>query len=228
MTTNPTPTDETDDRVLQRTAAHLAERYDGIFSPDLVERIVYESYTTLHRTARIKTYVASLAGNFAESRLRSLAYSKGLLRRPLPQVLFVCAENAGRSQLAAAALAGIAGDRVEVRSAGARPGEDVYPEVVELLRERGLDAEHAYPKPLTDDVLRGADYIVSMRSGDEIIRYPGKTYLEWDIPVRAEVSAANVGSVFEEVERHVAELWSTIEAKVAEDEPDLPQPLEPA
>lgn len=212
--------DETDDRVLHRTAKHLADRYDGIFSQDLVERYVYESYMTLHRNARVKKYVASLAGNFAESRLRALAYSTGKLQRPKPQVLFVCSENAGRSQLAAAALTELAGDQVEVRSAGSRPSEDLYPEVVTLLQERGVDPESIYPKPLTDDVVRGADYVVSMNSHRDLPPYPGQTFFEWDMQIPSEVTRANVEAVFNDVKLRVEGLWHEIRAKWHADEPD--------
>ncbi|MGO1543428.1 MAG: low molecular weight phosphatase family protein [Gulosibacter sp.] len=216
--------DDTDDRVLQRTAKHLADRYDGVFSQDLVERYVYESYMTLHRNARVKKFVASLAGNFAESRLRALAYATGKLERPKPQVLFVCAENAGRSQLAAAALTELAGDDVEVRSAGSRPSEDLYPEVVKLLQERGVDPETIYPKPLTDDIVRGADYVVSMSSYEDLPPYPGQTFFEWDMQIPRDVTRANVETVFEDVKIRVEGLWQEIHAKWRADEPDIDEP----
>ncbi len=216
---------ETDDRVLQRTAKHLADRYDGVFSQDLVERYVFESYMTLHRNARVKTYVASLAGNFAESRLRALAYSTGKLERPKPQVLFVCAENAGRSQLAAAALHEIAGDEVEVRSAGSRPREDLYPEVVKLLEERGIDPAKLYPKPLTDDVVRGADYVVSMSSHRDLPPYPGQSFFEWDMQIPADVTRANVETVFHDVKMRVEGLWEVIRKKWEDDQPRIQEPV---
>ena len=216
---NPDQINETDDRVLQRTAKHLADRYDGVFSQDLVERYVFESYMTLHRNARVKTHVASLAGNFAESRLRALAYSTGRMQRPKPQVLFVCSENAGRSQLAAAALDEIAGDQVEVRSAGSRPRDDLYPEVVKLLQERGIDVEKLFPKPLTDDVVRGADYVVSMSSHHDLPPFPGQSFFEWDMQIPADVTRANVETVFHDVKLRVEGLWEVIRKKWEEDEP---------
>lgn len=217
----------TDDRVLHRTAKHLADRYDGIFSQDLVERYVFESYMTLHRNARVKKYVASLAANFAESRLRALAYSTGKLKRTKPQVLFVCAENAGRSQLAAAALTEIAGDEVEVRSAGSRPRDDLYPEVVKLLQSRGVGPETIYPKPLTDDVVRGADYVVSMNSHRDLPPYPGQTFFEWDMQIPSDVTRANVETVFNDVKLRVEGLWQAIRTKWQSDEPNLQQQVSP-
>lgn len=214
----PEQIDGTDDRVLQRTAKHLADRYDGIFSQDLVERYVYESYMTLHRTARVKTYLAALAGNFAESRLRALAYSTGKLQRRKPQVLFVCGENAGRSQLAAAALQEVAGDEVEVRSAGSRPKEDLYPEVVKLLEERGVSPESIYPKPLTDDVVRGADYVVSMNSRRDLPPFPGQSFFEWDMQVPSDVTRENVEMVFNDIKIRVEGLWQDVRAKWKADE----------
>ena len=84
-----------------------------------------------------------------------------------PSILFACVHNIGRSQIAAALLAHHAGDGVEVRSTGSLPGAQVHPLVVKALKEPGIDLSGAYPKPLTDDVVRAADYVITMGCGDE-------------------------------------------------------------
>ena len=88
--------------LLKRITANLAESYRGIFSAETIERYVYESYTALARTAKVQTYLPVLAERFAKDRLRALAQAEGKIASPVPQVLFVCVHNAGRSQIAAA------------------------------------------------------------------------------------------------------------------------------
>ena len=200
-----------DTHVLQRSAEHLAERYAGVFSPETVERYVFESYATLSRTAKVRTYLASTASHFADNRLRALAQSEGKIASPVPQVLFVCVHNIGRSQIAAALLTHHAGDKVEVRSAGSLPGSEVHPLVVQALAERGIDLSGAYPKPLTDDVVRAADYVITMGCGDACPIYPGKQYLDWEVPDPAEQTPASLQAVVEDIDAHVQELWARIQ-----------------
>lgn len=199
-----------DTHVLQRSAEHLAERYTGMFSPETVERYVFESYTTLSRTARVRTYLASTATHFADNRLRALAQAEGKIDSPVPQVLFVCVHNIGRSQIAAALLAHHAGDQVEVRSAGSLPQSEVHPLVVEALAERGIDLSEAYPKPLTDDVVRAADYVITMGCGDACPVYPGKRYLDWELADPAAESLDGVRAIVGTIDTHVRELWAQI------------------
>ena len=208
--TESTSTSELDTHVLQRTAAHLAERYAGIFSPETVERYVFESYATLSRTARIRTYLAATAGHFADDRLRALAQSQGKIDKPVAQVLFVCVHNIGRSQIAAALLAHHAENGVEVRSAGSLPGAEVHPLVVEALKERGIDLSGAYPKPLTDDVVRAADYVITMGCGDACPVYPGKRYLDWGIADPSQETLEGVREIVDAIDTRVQALWDQI------------------
>lgn len=204
------PTETMDTHVLSRTAAHLAERYAGILSPETVERYVFESYATLSRTARVRTYLAATAGHFADDRLRALAQSQGKIDKPVAQVLFVCVHNIGRSQIAAALLAHHAGNGVEVRSAGSLPGAEVHPLVVEALKERGIDLTGAFPKPLTDDVVRAADYVITMGCGDACPVYPGKRYLDWGIADPSQETLEGVREIVETIDTRVQALWDQI------------------
>lgn len=198
--------------VLQRSAKELSEKYAGIFSPETVERYVFESYTTLSRTARIRTHLVNTALHFAETRLRALAQAEGKIASPVPQVLFVCVHNMGRSQIAAALLSDYAGDRVEVRSAGSLPASEVHPLVVEVLTERGLDLSEDYPKPLTDDVVRAADYVITMGCGDACPIYPGKRYLDWEIPDPVDETTEQVENIVKQIDNRVKNLWEHIQA----------------
>ncbi|MCF6522836.1 arsenate reductase ArsC [Streptomyces sp. JJ36] len=98
-----------------------------------------------------------------------------------PSVLFVCVHNAGRSQMAAAWLTHLAGDRVEVRSAGSAPADQVNPAAVEAMREAGVDLTAARPKVLTPEAVQASDVVVTMGCGDACPVFPGKRYLDWTL-----------------------------------------------
>ena len=100
----------------------------------------------------------------------------------IPEVLFVCTHNAGRSQMAAALLDHEAAGRVRVSSAGSQPASQLNPAVVQAMAEIGLDISREYPKPLTGDKVRAADVVITMGCGDACPVYPGKRYEDWDLP----------------------------------------------
>ena len=100
----------------------------------------------------------------------------------IPEVLFVCTHNAGRSQMAAAMLAHEAAGRVRVASAGSQPASQLNPAVVQAMAEIGLDISGEHPKPLTGDKVQAADVVITMGCGDACPVYPGKRYQDWDIP----------------------------------------------
>ncbi|PVD07483.1 arsenate reductase ArsC [Streptomyces sp. CS207] len=98
---------------------------------------------------------------------------------PLASVLFVCVHNAGRSQMAAGFLRHLAGDRIEVRSAGSLPGDRVNPAAVEAMKEVGIDIAGAQPRILTTEAVQASDYVITMGCGDACPVFPGKKYLDW-------------------------------------------------
>lgn len=198
------------DSVLHRAAARLADRFTGMVSEETVERIVFESYAALARTATVHTHLPSVAEKFAHDRLTALAQSKGLIAKPVPEVLFVCVQNSGRSQLAAALTRHIAGERVHVRSAGSQPGERILPEVALALAEIGLDVTEEFPKPLTDDVVRAADAVVTMGCGDACPLYPGKRYLDWQLDDPAELDLDGVRRVRDDIRVRVEHLLAEL------------------
>jgi protein-tyrosine-phosphatase len=123
-----------------------------------------------------------------------------------PEVLFVCVHNAGRSQMAAALLDHHARGRVHVRSAGSAPADQVNPAVVQAMAEVGLDISKEFPKPLTDEVVRDADAVVTMGCGDACPIYPGKRYLDWELPDPAGKSVDEVRPIRDEIDRRVQAL----------------------
>jgi arsenate reductase (thioredoxin) len=98
-----------------------------------------------------------------------------------PEVLFVCVHNAGRSQIAAGLVKLRSAGRVHVRSAGSSPADEINPVVVEAMREVGVDMSEEFPKPLTDEVVRAADVVITMGCGDACPIYPGKRYEDWEL-----------------------------------------------
>ena len=200
--------------VLGRIARQLGARFDGVFSVETVERQVRESYRDLARTATVQRYLPLLAQNFAADRLAALAQVRGAIPKPVIEVLFVCVQNAGRSQMAAALMNHYAGGRVHVRSAGSRPAPDVNPVVVRAIEELGVrmtDAlEPPYPKPLTDEVVRAADVVITMGCGDACPVYPGKRYLDWRLEDPAGRDLADVRRIRDEIDLRVWHLLDEI------------------
>jgi arsenate reductase (thioredoxin) len=125
-------------------------------------------------------------------------------------VLFVCVQNAGRSQIAAAILRSLAGDRVRVLTAGSEPAESVNPLVVAALDEIGVPLAGEYPKPLTDEVVRAADYVITMGCGDACPVYPGRRYLDWELPDPVGLSLDGVRAVRDEIDGRVRTLLAEL------------------
>lgn len=128
-------------------------------------------------------------------------------------VLFVCVHNAGRSQMAAGYLKHLAGDRVEVRSAGTDPGTQVNPAAVEAMAEEGIDISVNFPKKLTDEAVKDSDYVITMGCGDTCPYFPGKTYLDWPLDDPAGQGVDAVRPIRDEVRAEVEALIAEIDAK---------------
>jgi arsenate reductase len=128
----------------------------------------------------------------------------------IPEVLFVCVHNAGRSQMAAGLLDRYAEGRVRVRSAGSTPAEEVNPAVVEAMNEIGIDLSTEFPKPLTDDFVRAADVVITMGCGDACPFYPGKRYEDWELTDPAGRSLAEVRQIRDEIDGRVRHLLAEL------------------
>jgi arsenate reductase (thioredoxin) len=132
------------------------------------------------------------------------------MRDGVPEVLFVCVHNAGRSQMAAAFLDRKADGRVQVRSAGSEPADQLNPVVVEAMREAGLDLSTQFPKPLTDEGVRAADIVITMGCGDACPIYPGKRYEDWELEDPTGKDIETVRQIRDEIERRVETLVAEI------------------
>lgn len=187
----------------------LASEFSGVFSKETIAQYLEDSLQAWSE-ARIGTFIPLLTERFARERLRALAQAQNLIAKEVPEVLFVCVHNAGRSQMAAALLAHRAGGRVHVRSAGSAPAAEINPAAVQAMAELGLDLSEQFPKPLTDEVVRAADVIVTMGCGDACPVYPGKRYLDWAVPDPAGGTLEEVRAIRDEVDRKVEALLAEL------------------
>lgn len=155
-----------------------------------------------------------LAERFARERLQALAQVEGDLVKEVPEVLFVCVHNAGRSQMAAALLDHHAHGRAHVRSAGSEPADRIDPAVVAAMDEVGVDITKEFPKPLTEEVVRAADVVITMGCGDACPVYPGKRYLDWELEDPAGKTVEDVRPIRDEIDRRVRALLDELLAAV--------------
>jgi len=197
---------------LDRATDSLAEEFVGIFSGETVARFMSESLGLLEH-ARFNEFLPVLAHRFARERLRALGQAGGEIAKDVPEVLFVCVQNAGRSQMAAALLKHRGGGRVHVRTAGSAPAEEIHGETAQALAELGLDIREEFPKPLTDEVVRAADVVVTMGCGDACPIYPGKRYEDWKLDDPAGKDLETVRRIRDEVDARVQRLLGELAPK---------------
>ena len=137
----------------------------------------------------------------------------------IPQVLFVCTHNAGRSQMAAALLDQAAAGRIHVSSAGSQPADQLNPAVVAAMAEIGLDISREFPKPLTTGQVQAADVVITMGCGDACPVYPGKRYEDWDLPDPAGQDIGTVRRIRDQIRTRVEALAAELFAGPGRDAP---------
>lgn len=200
-----------DRHVLERTAAHLHERYARVTDRPTVDRILTEAYREMARRATVKTHLSLLAGNFADSQLRALGLAQGIIESPLPRVLFIDDANAGRSQMAASLLLKHSAGQITARSAGLTPAGHLYEDAVTVMAEIGIPLDHAYPKPLSLDVHRAAQHVVALGCAGQMERLPGQDYRDWDIPNFVGRPLRDIRAMRDDLERRTLALMREIE-----------------
>jgi arsenate reductase (thioredoxin) len=198
------------------TRAHIAKQIDdlavefeGIFSLETVDRYVQESLAGF-ATARFNDFLPVLVYRYSRERLSALGQAEGRIAKTVPEVLFVCVQNAGRSQMAAGLLNRRAQGRVHIRSAGSAPAEEINPAVVTALAELGIDVREEFPKPLSDEVVRAADVVITMGCGDACPIYPGKRYEDWQVDDPGGKELATVRAIRDEIDTRVTRLLDEI------------------
>ena len=202
---------------VRQVAEALADEFAGVFSKETIERYVGESADLLGG-GRINVFVPVLAHRFARERLKALAQAEGMIAKDMPEVLFVCVHNAGRSQMAAGLVKLRSGGHIHVRSAGSAPADEINPAVVDAMNEIGVDMGEEFPKPLTDEVVRAADVVITMGCGDACPIFPGKRYEDWVLDDPAGQDLATVRRIRDELDERVQALIAEL----------LPEDLHPA
>jgi protein-tyrosine-phosphatase len=188
----------------------LTYRYDGVFNRETVQRAVDQARTTLAPVAKFPNFLPILTERFARDQLLAAAQAEGKIVTGIPEILFVCVHNAGRSQMAAALAKHLSAGKVHVRSAGSQPTQQIHPLTIQALTERGVELTEAFPKPLTDDVVHAADVIVTMGCGDACPVFPGKRYEDWEVADPAGQSIEAVRLIRDDIQARVTTLLGEI------------------
>lgn len=192
-------------RHVERAADALQNEFVGIFAQETIARFIAES-TDLLSGGSINAFVPVLAHRFARERLKALGQAQGVIAKEQPEVLFVCVHNSGRSQMAAGLVKLRSEGRIHVRSAGSDPGEEINPVVIDAMTELGVDMTEAFPKPLTDEVVRAADVVITMGCGDACPIYTGKKYEDWELDDPAGQEIDTVRRIRDELDTRVMTL----------------------
>ncbi len=201
---------------VEKAAEALQTEFAGTFSRETIARFIAESVDLLGES-KINVFVPVLAHRFARERLKALGQAEGLLTKEHPEVLFVCVQNAGRSQMAAGLLTLRSGGLVGVRSAGSDPAEEVSALAAQAMAELGVNLADAFPKPLTDEVVRAADVVVTMGCGDACPIYPGKRYEDWEVDDPAEASSLDdVRRIRDDIDARIQRLVAELDLPVVE------------
>ena len=199
-------------RCLEMSVRKLAGEFRGVFSTETVARYMSASYELVGDRPTVgPNFVPVIIERFAREQLRAVAQATGLVAKPQPELLFVCERNAGRSQMAAALAHHVSNGWVSVRSAGSHPDEQIDPVVVRAMNELGIDVSQEFPKPLTDEVLRAADVVVTLGCGDACAVHAGRRYVDWRVPDPAGQSLEVVREIRYELFHHVCELLEGVE-----------------
>ena len=199
------PMDPITRQTFTRSIESLAEEFRGIFSLETIERYVEESIDRMSG-ARVVDFIPLFVHRFSSQRLRALAQAEGTIAKDVPEVLFVCVHNAGRSQMAAALLDHHAKGKVHVRSAGSDPGDQINPAVLAAMDEWGIDLSQEFPKPLNDEFVRAADAVITMGCGDACPIYPGKRYEDWELDDPAGQPIEKVRRIRQDIDTRVRQL----------------------
>ena len=192
-------------RHVENAAEALQQEFAGVFSRETIARYIAESADQLGQS-KITVFVPILVERFARERLRALGQAEGVLTKEMPEVLFVCVHNAGRSQMAAGLLKLRSDGRIHVRSAGSTPIESVNPNAVAAMNEVGVDLSEELPKPLTDEFVRAADVVITMGCGDACPIFPGKKYEDWVLDDPADQDLPTVRRIRDEIDERVQKL----------------------
>jgi protein-tyrosine-phosphatase len=195
--------------LVRQAAVRLQRRFEGQLNAETIARFLSESVEHLTGIANTSAWVPLLAERFAGDRLRALLR----LENPIglnPAVLFLCVHNAGRSQMAAGFMRELSGGNIDVFSGGSEPSDSLNQVVVTAMAEKGIDISRELPQPWADEIVRAADVVVTMGCGDACPVYPGKRYLDWELPDPSGKSLTEVRPIRDDIEDRVRRLLAEL------------------
>ncbi|HET6713013.1 MAG TPA: arsenate reductase ArsC [Actinomycetota bacterium] len=184
--------------LIRASAERLRTDFAGVFGGETIQRFMAESWESL-QGAKVAAFVPLFVERFTRQRLRALARVEGKSRDTRPMVVFLCVQNAGRSQMAAGWLQHLAGDQVEVFSGGSDPASEVNPAAIEAMAEVGIDISSEFPKPWTDEVVQAANVVVTMGCGDSCPIFPGTRSMDWEVGDPAGLPLEQVRPIRDEI-----------------------------
>lgn len=189
--------------MIKQAAERLGRDFDGMFSKETIERFITESQDLLEAKARVTMWLPILVERVTRDRLRALARLEKKVSTDKPAVVFLCVENAGRSQMAAGWARHIAGDRIDLFSGGSNPASGVNDAAVAAMAEVGIDISSELPQPWTDEIVRAADLVVTMGCGDACPVFPGVRYEDWELTDPKGRSLEEVRPIRDEIKTRV-------------------------
>ncbi|MDL4774865.1 arsenate reductase ArsC [Actinomadura xylanilytica] len=179
-------------------------------SAETVRRLVIDSYQRLAASSRVRDHLVVMAERLATERLTALAQAEGRLGTPVPEVLFVCDANAGRSQMAAALALARGSGTVHARSAGINPAGELELAIVRVMDEIGVDMSAEFPKPLTDELVAAADVVITLGCGGACPVVPHTRYLDWAVLDPTGRPLTEVRRIRDELDLLVTDLLTTL------------------
>ena len=188
--------------LIRASADRLRTDFAGVLGEETIQRFMAESWESL-QGAKVAAFVPLFVERFTRQRLRALARVEGKSTDTRPMVVFLCVQNAGRSQMAAGWLQHLASDEVEVFSGGSNPASEVNPAAIEAMAEIGVDISSEYPKPWTDEVVQAANIVVTMGCGDSCPIFPGTRYMDWEVGDPAGLPLEQVRPIRDEIGERV-------------------------
>ena len=189
--------------LLRQAAIRLQDRFEGRLNTETIERFVTDSLDRLMERATTPTWIVALAERFAAERLRAMVRLQTNPSLLNPSVLFLCVHNAGRSQMAAGFMRLLSGGKVDVFSGGSEPAEDINHVAAQAMLEKGINIGDEIPQPLSDEIVRAADMVVTMGCGDACPAYPGKRYLDWEMDDPAGKALDDIRPIRDDIEQRV-------------------------
>ena len=197
---------------LKTAASRLKEEFEGVFSEETIGLFLETSHEQFASRARFENFLPLMAERFARQRLRALAKVEGKITDAAPTVLFLCIQNAGRSQMALGWFSHVVGDTAVGWSGGSEPGMEINPVAIEAMAEVGIDITEEFPKPWTDEIVRAADVVITMGCGDACPIFPGKRYEDWEVADPAGMSLERIRPIRDEIGRRVRDLVASLDA----------------